>query len=225
MTTFRSDVICILFCIIVCSFLGGAVYDIRKDINSLQEHHIVDDANMYSYAYDCVMEAELAYWESKANLTREVQNYINTIAPNSNLRGYAIVDECEKYKVDICFVLAQGEIESHFATKGLGGKFNNVFNVAVHDKVKGKADMDKNYIYQYPNESIEPYLQLLTNRYLVNKMEYDLFDNYVDVNGSRYASDPDYESKLKSKYNYIIENTKIQEYLDVMHSYAIKCGR
>ena len=85
--------------------------------------------------------------------------------------------------------------------------------------------MNTKYIYQYPNESIEPYLQLLTNRYLVNKMEYDLFENYVDINGSRYASDPDYESKLKSKYNYIIENTKIQEYLDIMHSYAIKCGR
>lgn len=225
MTTLRSDVICVIFCVIICSFLGISVYNLHKDIDALKQHHIVDDAKTYSYAYDCVMEAELAYWESKANLTKEVQNYINTIAPNSNLRGYAIVDECEKYKVDICFVLAQGEIESHFATKGLGGKFNNVFNVDVHDKVKGKADMNKKYIYQYPNESIEPYLQLLTNRYLVNKMEYDLFENYVDINGSRYASDPDYESKLKSKYNYIVENTKIQEYLDIMHSYAIKCGR
>ena len=37
-------------------------------------------------------------------LLNEVQKYIEQIAPSSNLRGYAIVEECEKYDVDI-FVL------------------------------------------------------------------------------------------------------------------------
>lgn len=196
---------------------------------SVQIHNLSKSGKIeyekYSYPYDCMMEAELNYLETKITLTREVQAYIDKVAPTSNVRGYAIVDECEKYNIDICFVLAQAEIESHFGTKGLGSKFNNVFNVDVHDKVKGKKDMNKKYIYQYPNESIEPYLQLLTNKYLVNKLESDLLVKYVDINGSRYATDVDYEAKLRSKYNSIVDNTNIAKLQGMLRNYAIKCNR
>lgn len=212
--------------LIVATLIVGVAeaIKIKNRISDLEQHHIPEQVE-YSYLYDCMMEAELNYWNAKTNLVKEIQNYINLIAPNSNLRGYAIVEECEKYRIDPIFVLAQGEIESHFGTKGLGSKFNNVFNVDVHDKVKGKADMNKKYIFDYPNQSIEPYLQLLTNNYLPGKLEVDLMQNYVDINGSRYASDPDYETKLQSKYKFIEENTKIQEYHSMMLNYAIKCNR
>lgn len=212
--------------LIVATLIVGVAeaIKIKNRISDLEQHHISEQVE-YSYLYDCMMEAELNYWSAKTSLVKEVQNYIDLIAPNSNLRGYAIVEECEKYRIDPIFVLAQGEIESHFGTKGLGSKFNNVFNVDVHDKVKGKADMNKKYIFDYPNQSIEPYLQLLTNNYLPGKLEVDLMQNYVDINGSRYASDPDYEIKLQSKYKFIEENTKIQEYHSMMLNYAIKCNR
>lgn len=179
----------------------------------------------YSYPYDCMMEAELNYSETKCKLVKEVQTYIDRVASTSNLKGYAIVDECEKYGIDICFVLAQGEIESHFGTKGLGGKFNNVFNINVHDKVKGESDMNKKYIYKYPNESIEPYLKLLVDNYLVDKLETDLLNKYVNKNGLRYATDPDYEVKLRGKYNSIVENTNISQLQSQLRNYAIKCNR
>lgn len=213
----------VLLCLIILCFVGwGICQDIK--IANLHAHHKIE-YEKYSYPYDCMMEAELNYLEAKTTLTKEVQAYIDKIAPTSNVRGYAIVDECEKYNVDICFVLAQAEIESHFGTKGLGSKFNNVFNVDVHDKVKGKSDMNKQYIYQYPNESIEPYLQLLTKKYLVNKLESDLLVKYVDINGSRYASDVDYEAKLRSKYNSIVDNTNIVKLQGMVRNYAIKCNR
>lgn len=178
----------------------------------------------YSYAYDCYKEAELKYHEVKSLLCDEVQKYINSIAPSSNLRGYAIVEECEKYNVDIKFVLAQGEIESHFATKGIGGKLHNVFNVGIFDGYTSD-NVNSNYKYDYPNQSINPYLELLTTRYLVNKLEGDLMDNYVDINGNRYASDVNYESKLKEKYTYISMHTRIDELQKQLHNYAIKCNR
>ena len=212
-----------IFGILTVIFFGLTAYH-EIQIQNLKGTHKIK-YEKYSYPYDCMMEAELNYLESKTSLVREVQNYIDKVAPTSNVRGYAIVDECEKYGVDICFVLAQAEIESHFGTKGLGSKFNNVFNVDVHDKVKGKKDMNKKYIYQYPNESIEPYLQLLTNKYLVNKLESDLLVKYVDINGSRYASDIDYEAKLRSKYNSIVDNTNIVELQGMVRNYAIKCNR
>lgn len=206
--------------LVLCVF--SAYHDIQ--IKNLKEHHTIK-YEKYSYPYDCMMEAELNYLETKTKLVKEVQNYISSVAPTSNVRGYAIVEECVKYNIDICFVLAQGEIESHFGTIGLGSKFNNVFNVDVHDKVKGKHDMNKKYIYEYPNQSIEPYLQLLNKNYLVDKLESDLMQNYVDINGSRYASDENYEEKMRFKYKHIIENTNITNLQMELRNYAIKCNR
>ncbi len=213
----------IILMIAALAFIGWGIYQDIK-INALRANHNIE-YEKYSYPYDCMMEAELNYLEAKTALTREVQSYIDEVAPTSNVRGYAIVDECEKYNIDICFVLAQAEIESHFGTKGLGSKFNNIFNVDVHDKVKNQKDMKKKYIYKYPNESIEPYLQLLTNKYLVNKLESDLLVKYVDINGSRYATDIDYEAKLRSKYNSIVDNTNIVKLQGMVRNYAIKCNR
>lgn len=178
----------------------------------------------YTYAYDCIKEAELKYFETKSLLCDAVQNYINEIAPTSNLRGYAIVEECERFNIDVKFVLAQGEIESHFATKGIGAKLNNVFNIGVFDGL-ASSDVNNTYKYTYPNQSIRPYLKLLTERYLVNKLEGDLMESFVDINGNRYASDPNYEAKLKERYIYIIMHSKIDLLQKQLYNYAIKSNR
>lgn len=192
-------------------------------IEKLKGHHI-ERYDKYTYAYDCIKEAEITYWDYKCALVNEVQKYIEQIAPSSNLRGYAIVEECEKYDVDICFVLAQGEVESAFGTKGIASKLNCVFNVGIYDN-KTTEQIEDKYRFEYPNESIEPYLKLLTTKYLVNKLEHDLMRKFVDINGNRYASDKDYEIKISSKYKFICDNTKIHEYHNMMKSWAIKCNR
>lgn len=194
-----------------------------SNIILLKNHH-VEKYDKYTYAYDCIKEAEITYWDYKCALINEVQNYITQVAPSSNLRGYAIVEECEKYGVDICFVLAQGEIESQFGIKGMASKLNCVFNVGIYDN-KTSEQIENKYKFEYPNESIEPYLKLLTTNYLVNKLEQDLMRKFVDVNNKRYASDPEYEVKITNKYKSICENTKIQEYYSMMKSWTIKCNR
>lgn len=179
----------------------------------------------YNYSLDCIREAELSYHKTKALLVEEMQKYINSISPESALRAYAILDECEHFNVDPIFVLAQGEIESHFGTKGIGAKLNNVFNVGVFDNLTRKQ-ISKRYKYDYPNESIRPYLKLLTEKYLVGgKNEDSLMFKYTDVNGNRYASDTHYEEKLLNKYNSIKNNTNIEKLYLIMKSYAIKCNR
>ena len=194
-----------------------------SNIIVLKDHH-VEKYDKYTYAYDCIKEAEITYWDYKCALVNEVQTYINTISPSSNLRGYALVEECEKYGVDICFALSQAEIESHFGTKGVASKLNSVFNVGIYDG-KTTEEIDNKYKFDYPNESIEPYLKLLVNRYLINKTEEDLMKKFVDKDGKRYASNPNYEIMISERYKFISENTKIQEYRDMMKSWAIKCHR
>ena len=178
----------------------------------------------HNFEIDQLKEYELRYWETKAQLVDEVQNYINTVAPTSNLRACILVDACEKYNIEVKFALAQGEIESHFGTKGLASKTNSVWNVGAYDdhfysKIMGT------YKYSHPNESIEPYLKLLYEKYLTNEVEEGLLRNFVDHNGNRFASDKNYEERLKYKYKYIGNNTQIDSLTTQLQYWAVKCNR
>ena len=178
----------------------------------------------HDFEIDQLKEYELKYWETKAQLVDEVQNYINTVAPTSNLRACILVDACEKYNIEVKFALTQGEIESHFGTKGLASKTNSVWNVGAYDdhfysKIMGT------YKYSHPNESIEPYLKLLYEKYLTNEVEEGLLRNFVDHNGNRFASDKNYEERLKYKYKYIGNNTQIDSLTTQLQYWAVKCNR
>lgn len=178
----------------------------------------------YDYETNQIKEYELKYWDTKAQLVDEVQNYINIVAPTSDLRACALVDACEKYNIEVKFVLAQGEIESCFGTKGLAAKTNSVWNVGAYDghsyfKIKNV------YKYSHPNESIEPYLKLLNEKYLTSETEAGLLKRFVDHNGNRFASDKNYEEKLNYKYKYISNNTKIDSLNSQLNYWKVRCNR
>ena len=159
----------------------------------------------------------------KTQLINEVDTYINTIALSSKLDGEIVVDKCCEYNVDIAFVLAQGQIESHFGTTGTARKTNSVFNVGAYDGYSAAKQRANGFGFSHPNESVEPYLILLTNKYLVNgKTINDLMHVYVNHLGMRYASDTRYEYMLRSVYNKINSKTNINslynEYVNCLKS-------
>ena len=108
--------------------------------------------NKYDFTTEYYKELELKFSGTKSDLVDEVQNYIDSIAPYSNLRAFELVENCEKYNIDIKFVLAQGEVESHFGTKGMASKTNSVWNVGAFDGYDLKHIRTK---YNNPNQSIE----------------------------------------------------------------------
>jgi flagellum-specific peptidoglycan hydrolase FlgJ len=163
---------------------------------------------------------ELKYQSAKSQVVDEIDKYIEQVAPNSALNAITLFNLCEEYGVDIKFVLAQGHIESHFGTKGMARKTNSVFNVFAFDgqeyhKISRKGK------YDHPDYSIEPYLKLLKNNYMVEKTEYDLMNKFVNMDGKRYASDPLYENKLSAKFEYISNNTRLDELVSNYNMYKI----
>ena len=142
----------------------------------------------------------------------EVNKYIKRIAPTSKIDPYILIDLCTEYNIDVAFVLAQGQIESHYATVGTAKRTNSIFNVGAYDGHSASKQSQRGFAFKHPNDSIEPYLILLTKNYLVNgKTINDLMNRYVNKYGMRYASNPKYESYLRSVYNKIhrIPNFKI----------------
>lgn len=146
-------------------------------------------------------------------LVRATNKYIKTIAPTSQLDAKTLVDECLNYQFDIALALAQGHLESHFGTRGVAASTNSVWNVYSYDNRSVTDIKTKNLHYKDPNDSIIPYLELIQKSYTQYgaKGIENLLTNFVHVNGARYASEKDYEKKLKSIYDSITKNTLIIE--------------
>ena len=173
----------------------------------------------YDTATEYIRELHVQYNGVKAELVDVAQHYIDSVAPNSGLRALILVENCEKYGIPISFTLAQGEIESHFGTKGLAYRTNSIWNVGAYD---GHSLNDISHTYSNPNDSVIPYLDLLTNNYLPGKTVEDLFDSFTDINGNRYASDKYYETKLRDKIKYITDNYRIDELQGRLNYYKVR---
>lgn len=160
--------------------------------------------------------------QTKYNLVAETDKYIRTVAPSSCLNALTLVECCDEYNIDLIFVLAQGQIESHYGTKGIAAKTNSVFNVHSFDGVTAEQILKKGKGYKHPDYSVKPYLELLSNRYLVDgKTERDMFNNFVDLNGNRYASADNYESQIMSTYLKIQQETLLDSLLTEYRKYKI----
>ena len=166
---------------------------------SVRERHYAEK----NYVFEVYREnLELDYYRSKDVLVDVVDSYIKEVAPSSIMNGIAFVNKCDEYNMNLFFVIAQAQVESSFATKGLGQKMNSAFNVKAYDG-KGSKYMDK---YDHPDDSIEPYIILVKKNYMGDsKTEMDLMNNYVNFEGKRYATNPDYEEMMLSTYKKLID--------------------
>lgn len=193
-----------------------AVFAILAFTWSMPKH---EEQTGYDTATEYIRELHVQYNGVKADLVDITQHYIDSVAPNSGLRALILVENCEKYGIPITFTLAQGEIESHFGTTGLAYRTNSVWNVGAFDDYTLN---DIQHKFNNPNDSVNPYLDLLVNNYLPSKSIEDLLENFVDINGNRYASDTYYETKLKSKIDYIKEHYRIDELQERLNYYKIR---
>lgn len=199
------------FCLIIVSVL--TLYVIAWTAPDKEENIGYDTATEY------IRELQISYQGVKSDLVDLTQHYIDSVAPNSGLRALILVENCEKYGIPISFTLAQGEIESHFGTKGLAFRTNSVWNVGAYD---GHDYSSISHKFSNPNDSVIPYLDLLTANYLPNKTVEDLLESFVDINGNRYASDKHYETKLSDKYKYITNNYRIDELQERLNYYKVR---
>ena len=160
---------------------------------------------------------------AKNHLIKEVNKYLTTEFPECNLTPEFLVNNCIKYNIDIVFVLSQGIVESHLGTKGRAKYTNSVWNVGSFDN--GKIM----YIYKTPDESIEPYLSLLKEKYLIsiikrgNKVDtikrdvsYFFKKGYCNIIGKRFAANTRYEQNILTTMENINSKTNIALYQSIL---------
>lgn len=157
---------------------------------------------------------------SMERLISEVEIYMKSIAPDNKINSRLLVELCGKYQMDLTLVIAQGILESHLGTKGMAVQTNSVWNVGTYDN--GKI----HYTYSNPNESIEPYLKLVRERYLIkitaagDTIQREIRSlvadkGYVNYQGKRYATSPTYENLLRYWIIRVQMDSKIKLYQDI----------
>lgn len=203
---FKKGSKCALLIFTLLFFNIGAKYPVMSD--PTPNNVIVNIAETNLKNYPIIVRSRVYN-----KLVIEVKTYIETMAPTSTINPELLVSMCQKYNLNITFVLAQGLLESHFGTRGRALTTKSIFNVGAWDS--GKII----YTYKDVNESIEPYMQLIRNEYLVNKKLLDLIQDrgYKNIDGHRYASSIIYEQSLRTLMANIDMQTSIKMYQDVMN--------
>jgi len=122
----------------------------------------------------------------------------------TTLTGQMIADSARDfynqtgYEYPLDFLLSQGQFETGLGTK-LKSK-NNFFNV-------GNFDDGRKLDYKTPQESINAYINLMYNDYLnkgqIKPEQLLQPGKFVNAQGKRYASNPNYEKNLADQSSYI----------------------
>ena len=217
--------ICVWGIISMGNWIGHQIAELAVT-NDIQIEHVITNTNETHCRDAYVQRLESKYDAAREALAVEVDKYINTVAPHADIDALNFIDLCSEYNVDIRLALVQGHVESHFGTKGTAARTNSVFNVGAFDGYSAEKQMKNGYGYKHPDYSVEPYLKLLTTKYLIEgKTEEDMLDNFVDINGHRYASCTTYESMLKQKWDKIDSIADITNTYEVYKKYKLKLGR
>lgn len=157
---------------------------------------------------------------SEEKLIKEVDVYMKSIAPTEKLSATLLVQLCSKYEIDLTLVIAQGILESQLGTKGLAVQTHSVWNVGTFDN--GMI----HYTYSSPSESIEPYLKLVKEKYLIKitargdtlhrEIRSLIADRgFINHEGKRYATSPTYENTLRYWILRVQMDSKIKLYQDI----------
>lgn len=145
-------------------------------------------------------------FQEKVEACREYMEYAlnnqNYTMDSTDLKPETLVRASIERGFDLPFLMAVAHQESCFGATPRAQRTNSVFSEGSWDDGSNKTT------YSDPNESVYGYIDLLNRSYIVNgKTLFDLLTPGAFVNGigKRYASDINYEQKIKSLRNRILK--------------------
>ena len=187
----------LLSLLIVLMFLFGALY-----LTTCKSTPIEHKSNCIEYVSpnQNIIDTVQIKDSIQNELIDEVHKYVKRLAPSSHkfIPMYLVQAGLDN-NIDICFMMAQTQIETCYGTTGVGRE---------HSRRSMFGIIQKRYLnYEL---AINHYCEVLKKYYLVKgKTEQHLMSKYVTSKGGRYASNPKYETELKTAYNHIKRTTNI----------------
>ena len=189
----------LLSILIVLMFLFGSLYFLT--CNSAPIEHKSTPIEYVSPQQNVTKIDTVQIKDSIQNeLIDEVSKYVKRQAPSSHkfIPMYLVQAGLDN-NIDICFMMAQTQIETCYGTTGAGRESSrrSMFGVIKRH-------------YPTYEAAINHYCEVLKKYYLVKgKTEQHLMTKYVTGTGGHYAGNPNYETELRIAYNHIKRTTNI----------------
>lgn len=180
--------LCILFITLTICAMFISIAPTEFEPEKCEPTYITTDSQEIKDSLICLMQ-------------NEAHQFVKHIHPNCpDTVPVHIVKTALENDIDICFMLAQTQLETGFGKTGIGRESSRYSLFGV----------DRKFYSSYP-EAIDDYVRILKNFYLADTIsEQHLLANYVTKRGGyRYASNPDYEPLLTKYYNNITAKTTI----------------
>lgn len=191
----------IILIIMAVSFFGLSCTNIMGQTHN-QKPKLIDTVNFEMIDSPTQIDYVLPHDSIRMEMIDVVQEFLSTSTrgkANDKLAEY-LVNNALEHDIDLCFIMSQAKIETHFGTVGAGRQSSrrSLFGI-----VKRR--------YSNYDHAVEDYCKILKKSYLVNgKTEKDLMRKYVTGSGHRYASNPNYERELRSVYKEIVNSTNLK---------------
>jgi hypothetical protein len=173
----------------------------KQDVSQTLKDDIVNFVEECTYSIEDSDEYKLKLDACRKYMGMALKNQ-NFTFNSTRLKPETLVKASIETGFDLPFLLAAAHQESCFGATNRSKRTNSVFNVGSYDDGR---DVVK---YKDPNQSVYGYISLLENDYLVDgKTIFDLLKpgKFVNYDNKRYASDKQYENKLRRLRNKILK--------------------
>lgn len=175
----------------------------HSDIPAQDKEELTRLTKIEASNHNAIKQADSTYKEK----IKAVESYMDKALKNQNytwksthLTPSALVKASIEHNFDLPFLMAVAHQESCFGAAPRARRTNSVFSEGLYDNGHNAVT------YSHPNASVVGFINLLNNDYLIDgKKLSDLLKPgaFVNHNGHRYASDPNYERKISYLRNKI----------------------
>lgn len=193
---------------IVGIFIGATLFGV---IEKTKEHCEMNLDTKYDSAIGDIQwkDSVFAIYKNQADLYLSQEKFKGTPL-NGEILALAARNAYDStgILVPICLALAQAQWESAMGTMGRS-PIKNPYNIGEHDS--GTV-----LYFETTFDGVQAYYYLMCKKYLSCKSLNELFTNFTNCNGNRYASNESYEQTIKTQYfqiqKWIKDNYKSYNY-------------
>lgn len=138
--------------------------------------------------------------EIKSEVEYRIEEYLNTNYPTTPLKANWVMQYSQEFGVSPEFILTVSQLETSHATNP------NAIRCYRNKTIFSQGEWDdgsSRISYTTYKESVRDFCKLIKTDYLVDgKTEQQLVENFVNREGYRYASFPQYEKYMRIQYQY-----------------------
>lgn len=196
--------------IVVACVLGfGGIGGINAISNNTNKHKADVEVITQEKEPEKPIEEQIPNFDETVECVKDYITYavgcIGKTYDEVSIHPETLVKLCYEYDYDLPMLLAALHQESHFGTTPRAKRTNSPCSVGCWDNGQNRI------IYKNQDDAVEHYIKLMKRDFIRGRsIDTVLSDGHlVNKDGNRYASDTNYEKKLRRLRNKILKNFSV----------------